>query len=98
MQLKTDFFLKQFLRTDFKLLNITEDSRVNALRYMWKQSKWPSRSADSRPRAMVTPARAGMAGPAVVTGATGRNTNHTTDSFLTAGRKRNKEDESLDIR
>lgn len=36
---------------------------------------------------MVTPARAGMAGPAVVTGATGRNTNHTTDSFLTADGK-----------
>lgn len=47
---------------------------------------------------MVTPARAGMAGPAVVTGATGRNTNHTTDSFLTADRKTKmiKEDESLD--
>lgn len=47
---------------------------------------------------MVTPARAGIAGPAVVTGATGRNTNHITDSFLTADRKtkRIKEDESLD--
>jgi len=55
---------------------------------MWKQSKWPSKSAESRPRAMVTPARAGMAGPAVVTGATGRNTNHTTDSFLTADKEK----------
>lgn len=47
---------------------------------------------------MVTPARAGMAGPAVVTGATGRNTNHTTDSFLTADKKtkRNKEDDNID--
>lgn len=32
---------------------------------------------------MVTPARAGMAGPAVDTGATGKKTNHTTDSFFT---------------
>jgi len=65
---------------------------------MWKQSKWPSKSAESRPRAMVTPARAGMAGPAVVTGATGRNTNHTTDSFLTADKKtkRNKKDYNID--
>lgn len=49
---------------------------------------------------MVTPARAGIAGPAVVTGATGRNTNHITDSFLTADRKtkRIKEDESLETR
>lgn len=32
---------------------------------------------------MVTPAKAGMAGPAVDTGATGKKTNHTTDSFFT---------------
>lgn len=36
---------------------------------------------------MVIPARAGMAGPAVDTGATGKNTNHTTDSFFTKGRR-----------
>lgn len=36
---------------------------------------------------MVTPASAGMAGPAVDTGATGKNTNHTTDSFFTEGRR-----------
>lgn len=36
---------------------------------------------------MVTPASAGMAGPAVDTGATGKNTNHTTDSFFTEGRQ-----------
>lgn len=36
---------------------------------------------------IVTPARAGMAGPAVDTGATGKNTNHTTDSFFTEGRR-----------
>lgn len=34
---------------------------------------------------MVIPARAGIAGPAVDTGATGKNTNHTTDSFFTEG-------------
>lgn len=50
---------------------------------MWKQSRCPSRTAESRPKATVMPARAGMAGPAVDTGATGRNTNHTTDSFFT---------------
>lgn len=36
---------------------------------------------------MVIPARAGIAGPAVDTGATGKNTNHTTDSFFTEGRR-----------
>lgn len=48
---------------------------------------------------MVTPARAGMAGPAVVTGATGRKTNHTTDSFFTAetDRERNEAADSLDM-
>lgn len=65
---------------------------------MWKQSRWPSKSADNSPTAMVTPAKAGMAGPAVVTGATGRKTNHTTDSFFTAERDRQRnEAETLDM-
>lgn len=54
---------------------------------MWKQSRCPSSTAESRPKATVMPARAGMAGPAVDTGATGRNTNHTTDSFFTGETK-----------
>lgn len=57
---------------------------------MWKQSKWQSNTQDRRPRAIVMAARTGITGAADRRGATGRKTNHTPVSFLTAGHKKSQ--------
>ena len=49
---------------------------------MWKQSRWPSRAVESRPRRMSRAARARMAGAWVSTGEAGKNTKHTSVWFF----------------